>query len=146
MFWEAARSNVGNGVQYKAAEFLPVFRAFIKSKQHHKGRREYMSYREMSTALGLGVSYSTLRRWTAKEFPALFRAIAGEEGGAEGGVRDVESMSPDEQHAAEAHKAATALAQHAAALTDPARRGALLGQLEATAVMLRAKGVELPQF
>lgn len=146
MYWEAARCNVSNGVRYKPADYRPVFRAFIKSKKHHKGRRVYMGYREMAQALGLGVSYSTLRRWVEADFPALFAALSDKEVAPEGGLPEVQIATPEEQHSHEARKAADALSQHAGALSDPVNRWEVLRQLEATACMLRAKGVEEPPF
>jgi hypothetical protein len=147
MPWEAARANVGNGVQYKSGEFRPVFRAFIKSKQHHKGRREYMTYREMAAALGLGVSHVTLFKWTAADFPKLAAALSSKDYGNEGaGTYTPQVKTMEEQHNDEAHKALEALSQHAGALDSAVNRWEVLQRLEATSAMLRAKGVEAAEF
>lgn len=147
MPWEAARANVGNGVQYRRAEHRSVFRAFIKSKQHHKSRGVFMSYREMAAALGLGVSHVTLYKWTAADHPKLAAALAGKEyGNQEAGTYTPERQTMEEQHNEEAHKALEALSQHALALDDAVNRWEVLQRLEATAAMLRAKGVEAAEF
>jgi hypothetical protein len=146
-YWEAARSNVANGVQYKPGEYRALFRAFIKAKQHHKGRRVYMSYREMAQALGVGVSHVTLRSWTLKDQPALAAALSGgEQDYNEAGTYTPEVRTMEQEHSDEAHKAMAALSQHAAALGSAENRWTVLQQLEATAAMLRAKGVEEPMF
>ena len=103
-----------------------------------------MGYREMSQALGIGVSYSTLRRWVEADYPALFAALGDKEGTPTGGLRQAPSMTPEEEHSQEARKAADALSQHAGALADPVNRWEVLQQVEATAAMLRSKGVEEP--
>lgn len=145
MPWEAARANVSNGVQYKYGEYRAVFRAFIKSKQHHKGRGAFMSYREMAAALALGVSHVALYKWTKADFPKLAAALSGKEyGNEQAGAYTAETVSMEEQHHGEAHKALEALSQHAGALESAGNRWAVLQQLEATAAMLRAKGVEAP--
>lgn len=147
MPWEAARANLGHGVQYRAKEFRPVFRAFIGSKQHHKSRREYMSYREMAEAFGLGVSHVTLRKWVMADFPKLAAALSKHDYSHDGGGwRKQESVSMEKQHSGEAHKALAAVRQHAELLETPQNRWDVLQALEATAAMLRAKGVLEPEF
>lgn len=147
MAWEAARANVGHGVRYKASEFRNVFRAWIKAKNHHKGRREYMSYREMAEAFGLGPSYGTLRIWVKADFPTLAAALSNKEhGNDEAGTYTPEVMTMEEQHSSEARKTMATLHQHAEALEDAGNRWDVLQALEATAAMLRAKGVQQPEF
>lgn len=145
MPWEAARANVGNGVQYKYGEYRAVYGAFIKSKQHHKRRGAYMSYREMAAALGLGVSHVTLYKWTRADFPRLAAALSSKDyGNQKAGTYAVETLSMEDQHRCEANKALEALSQHAGALEDAGNRWVVLQELEATVAMLRAKGVEAP--
>lgn len=147
MPWEAARANVGHGVRYKASEFRNVFKAWIKAKNHHKGRREYMSYREMAEAFGLGPSYGTLRTWVKKDFPSLFVALSGLDHGNEAaGTYTPEVVTMEDQHSSEARKTMATLHQHAEALEDAENRWDVLQALEATAAMLRAKGVKEPAF
>lgn len=50
--WEAARANLGHGVQYKSKDLHGVFKAFIKSKQHVKPGGGIMSYREIAPIIG----------------------------------------------------------------------------------------------
>lgn len=147
MPWEAARCNLGHGVQYRAGEFRAVYAAFIKSKQHHKRRGELMSYREMAAAFGMGVSHVTLRRWTEADHPKLFKALSSHDhGNEEAGAYPTETMTMEQQHNHEARRAATELRQHAEALACPQNRWELLESLEACAAMLKAKGVEQPSF
>lgn len=147
MAWEAARANVGHGVRYKASEFRTVFKAWIGAKNHHKGRRVYMSYREMAEAFGMGVSYVTLRKWTMADFPSLAGALRGDEhGNDDAGTYTPEIVTMEEQHASEARKTLEAMRQHAEALEDAENRWDVLQALEVTAAMLRAKGVKPPEF
>ncbi len=147
MPWEAARCNLGHGVQYRAGEFRAVYAAFIKSKQHHKRRGELMSYREMAAAFGMGVSHVTLRKWTKADHPKLFAALSSHDHGNEdAGAYPIETMNMEQQHNQEARRAATELRQHAEALSCPQNRWDLLESLEACAAMLRARGVEQPAF
>ena len=145
MGWEAAQANLSHGVSYGRGEFRGVFRAFIKAKQHHRGYRQYMSYREMASVLRLGASYGTLRRWTEKDFPSLFRALgANEHGNALADVQTLMVKSMEQQHSEEAHKSLVALKQHAGALSDPENRWTVVQHLEATLAMLKDAGIQEP--
>lgn len=147
MPWEAASANMGHGVQYKKSEHRPVFKAWIKAKQHHKGRREYMSYREMAEAFGMGVSYVTLRKWVMADHPNLAHALSRHDhGNEEAGRYTPEVISMEKQHSHEARKALAAARQQAEALEDAENRWDVLQGLKAMEAMLLAKGVKPPQF
>jgi hypothetical protein len=142
--WEAAKANMGHGVPLRTRELREVFKAFIKAKRHHLGKGKFMSYREMGAELGMG--HTTLRNWTEREFPSLFRALGGgEHGNVRGDVPHVESLTMEQEHAIEAQAALGALVQHAKALGSPEVRWELLKGLEAAAEGLRAAGVSEPE-
>ena len=145
MGWEAAQANLSHGVSYVRGEFRGVFRAFITAKQHHTGYRKYMSYREMASVLKLGVSHVTVRRWTEKYFPPLFRALgANEHGNALADAPTLMVKSMEQQHSEEAHKSLVALNQHAGALSDPENLWVVVQHLEATLAMLKDAGIQEP--
>ncbi len=144
--WEAARANMGHGVPLKTRDYRRVFQAFIKAKQHRKARGQLMSYREMAEAIGLGIAHTTLRNWTMQDFPPLFKAL----GGPEGGNHKAELQSPElptleQEHSEEAGKALSALAQHVKAMANPQSRWVVLQGLEALVATVQAAGVEQPE-
>lgn len=144
--WEAAKANMGHGVPLKTRDYRSVFQAFIKAKQHHKAKGQLMSYREMAEAIGLGIAHTTLRNWTMKDFPKLFTAL----GGAEGGNHDADLQPPEpptleQEHSEEAGKALSSLAQHVKAMALPQSRWMVLQGLEALVVAVQAAGVEQPE-
>jgi hypothetical protein len=143
--WEAAKANLGHGVPLKTREYRNVFRAFIRAKQHHKGRGRFLSYREMAAALGVGVGHTTLRNWTLTDFPSLARALGGEQEGNQAATQpQVEGLTLEEEHILEAHKALEQLSKHATSFGSPTERWKLLAGLRATAAALESAGVEEP--
>lgn len=144
--WEAAKANLGHGVPLKARDYRNVFRAFIKAKQHHKGRGQFLSYREMAAALGVGVIHTTVRNWTLKDFPRLAKALGGEqEGNHAAGPAAGAGLTLEEEHILEAHKALEQLSKHATSFGSPTERWKLLAGLRATAAALESAGVEEPE-
>lgn len=77
--WQAAKANRDHGVPLKASEQREVFRAFIKAGMHRLPRGGLMSYRDLGRHLQTG--HTTLRNWMAKDFPGLFRRMAGTDHG-----------------------------------------------------------------
>lgn len=144
--WEAAKANLGHGVPLKTRDYRNVFRAFIRAKQHHKGRGRFMSYREMAAALGVGVVHTTLHNWTQKDFPSLAKALGGgQEGNQASGPPPLVGLTLEEEHIREAHKALEQLSKHATSFGSPSERWKLLAGLRATAAALEAAGVEEPE-
>lgn len=142
--WEAARANIGHGVPLRKSELREVFRAFIRAQMHHLAKGKYMSYRDMGAALGM--NFSTLRNWTQKDFPSLFRALGqgGQENNA-GGLQPIEGLTMEQEHASEAQAALQALVQHAMALSAPENRWELLKGLEEASEALKKAGVVEPR-
>ena len=143
--WEAARANLGHGVPLKRSEFRNVFKAFIKACKHHKAKGEFMSYREIATALGVGARHTTLRNWMFKDFPTTARAMGGmEHGNTEGESPKGTILTLEEEHIMEAQWALEALVQHTQALGCPQARWALLQSIEKAASDLKAAGIQKP--
>ena len=141
--WEAARANLGHGVQLKHKELREVFKAFIKAKKQFKAKGVRMSYRDMSTVLGIG--HTTLRTWALKDFPGLARAMGGKEhGNSEADVPPRLILSLTEEHAQEATKFLMDYTQYASTLESPETRWFHLKALEAAAEKLRGLGVQEP--
>lgn len=141
--WEAARANMGHGVQLKAREYRKVFHAFIRAKRHIKSGGKRMSYREIGKEIGK--PHRTIHQWTREDFPGLARAMGGNHQEAPGGLGDPVRPSLEEEHREAANCALVTLLQHASALESPEERGALVEALEAAAEKLRARGIaELP--
>jgi len=102
--WEAARANMTHGVQLGPKDRRNVFRAFIKARKHRRPDGQFVTYRDIAAELGM--PWSTLRNWMRQDFPSVFKAM----GGAEGGNPDaeqppVEMVSLEEQQKREALKA-----------------------------------------
>jgi hypothetical protein len=85
--WKAAEANLSHGLRLKPRELRSVFHVYIRTKKHIKPnhRREEFehpgealkSYREMGAEIG--VSHNTIRNWMEKDFPSIFRKLAGDE-------------------------------------------------------------------
>lgn len=139
--WLAARANLTHGLPLKAGERREVFRAYVRASQHRRGgkRGALKSYRDMAADLG-GMAHTTLRNWTKRDFPSVFRALGGDDGPAPGGLPDTE---PSGQIFA--REASEALDKAIAALpgvTDAADRGLLLEKVEALKAAIEEAGVE----
>jgi len=74
--WMAAKANTQHGLPLKAKEQRKVFKVFIRTGKHRKGRGKLMSYREIAQEIGR--SHNTIRNWMAEDFPALFRQYGQE--------------------------------------------------------------------
>ncbi len=83
--WQAARANMGHGLQLKAAELREVFRAFIKAGMHKGPRGVLLSYREI--APHVGKKHTTIRNWMIADFPAIARKMGGTEQGNKDGAQ-----------------------------------------------------------
>lgn len=75
--WLAAEANMMHGVPLKKADHRRVFKAFIKSGRHMKGKRP-MSLRDIAGALHGIAAHTTIRGWMQKDFPALARQYAAD--------------------------------------------------------------------
>lgn len=92
--WMAAKANLQHGLPLKPSEVRQVFRVFIRTKQHHKGRGKLKSYREIGAELGR--PHTTIRGWMSKDFPRIFAKYSGnEEFKGEGGLMDVTAPTGD---------------------------------------------------
>lgn len=83
--WMAAQANTRHGLPLTSKEHREVFRRYIRTKQHMKGKRR-KSYREMQD--DLRKPFTTLRNWMAQDFPGIYRAMGGGNNKAEGGLPD----------------------------------------------------------
>lgn len=73
--WMAASANLEHGLPLKPREIREVFRVFIRTGQHRKGRGKLKSYREIGKELGC--AYTTIRNWMMSDFPGLSKRYAG---------------------------------------------------------------------
>ncbi|MFP6862575.1 ParB N-terminal domain-containing protein [Pseudomonas sp.] len=89
--WMAAEANTRHGLPLTGKEHREVFRTYIRTGQHLKGKRR-KSYREMQA--DLQKQHTTLRNWTEKDFPGLFRVMGGDNRSAEGGLPDQPAPPP----------------------------------------------------
>ena len=83
--WMAAQANTRHGLPLTNKEHREVFRRYIRTRQHMKGKRR-KSYREMQD--DLRKPFTTLRNWMAEDFPSIYRAMGGGNNKAEGGLPD----------------------------------------------------------
>ena len=92
--WEAANANASHGVQLRRADYVNVFKFYVRSRRHIKsrgkgGRACYKSYRDMAKELPFPRSHVTIRNWMFKYFPGIARQISDEDVPvATGGLRD----------------------------------------------------------
>lgn len=77
--WEAAKANMGHGVQLKSKELHEVFKAFVKAKKYLKADGSTMSYRDIAPCIGK--PHTTIRTWMLRYFPKLATAMGGMEHG-----------------------------------------------------------------
>ena len=111
--WLAGKANLRHGKQLKPRERREVFRAYVHAGQHRfRGRKggRLKSYREMSADLG-GVPHSSLRNWTRRDFPSVFRAMSGgsDDAPPHGGLTGAQDLSATlERQATDALRQATA--------------------------------------
>ncbi|MBB6289788.1 MULTISPECIES: ParB N-terminal domain-containing protein [unclassified Pseudomonas] len=68
--WMAATANLTHGLPLKTRELRQVFRVYIRTGRHKKGRGRLKSYREI--AQDLGRPHTTIRLWMEKDFKKLF--------------------------------------------------------------------------
>jgi hypothetical protein len=138
--WEAAKANLGHGVQYRSRELHEVFKAFIKAKRHVKPDGSTMSYREIGPVIGK--PHTTIRTWMLKYFPKL----AADMGGVEHGNKDADapSVSIENEHEAAVLQALRDVSQRLALLT-PEARWELVRDLEAAREAALKMGVTQPR-
>jgi hypothetical protein len=89
--WMAAEANTRHGLPLTNKEHRQVFRTYIHTGQHLKGKRR-KQYREIQA--DLQKPHTTLRNWMEKDFPSLFRAMSRDSCGAEGGLPDRPAPPP----------------------------------------------------
>ena len=89
--WLAAKANLQHGLPLKARELRPVFRAYIRSRQHCPSKGCLKSYRDIASDLGGIVSHATIRNWMRRDFPSIFRRMGDHEElpHGKGGIEDV---------------------------------------------------------
>lgn len=68
--WMAAAANLTHGLPLKTRELREVFRVYIRTGRHKKGRGRLKSYREI--AQDLARPHTTIRLWMEKDFKKLF--------------------------------------------------------------------------
>ncbi len=116
--WEAARANMGHGVQLSARELHAVFKAFIRAKRHVKPDGSFMSYREMAPLIGK--PHTTIRNWMMRYFPATAAKLGGvEHGNPEAGEPPL--PDPVEEHKAQALEGVLNVTQRLDLLNPEAR-------------------------
>jgi hypothetical protein len=73
--WEAAKANTTNGLRLRRSECRNVFRVYIDTKRHLKGRA-IRSYREIQRDLGGIAGKSILQKWMHADFPKIAARMA----------------------------------------------------------------------
>lgn len=91
--WAAASDNLENGQRYTGDDWRKVFHMFVKAGKHHKGKGEYLSYREIAQLLT--IKKSTVHNWMHKDFPDTARRMGDEKEG------NHDAMQPDHDPEAE---------------------------------------------
>lgn len=74
----AALANTRHGESLKPKEIRPAFKTFIKGRGHKKSNGDWMSYREISQALGGHVGHTTIHGWMQKDFPGIAEGMGVE--------------------------------------------------------------------
>ncbi|MEO3475871.1 ParB N-terminal domain-containing protein [Roseomonas sp. CAU 1739] len=144
--WLAAEANLTHGLPLKAREVRDAFRAFIKARRHRIRARQgkgpgKLSYREISKALGGLVTHQTVSNWMHKDFPDTAREYGAE---AQAPAEAPAPEDPEEGFARAAHEAIAQALAAARGVTDPARRGAIIGEAEAALRELREARAWVP--
>jgi hypothetical protein len=76
--WLAVQANRRHGLPLTRADRRKAFRAYVKARQHRKGRGNAVkSAREMAKDLNGVVTRHTLPVWMAADFPAIYAAMIG---------------------------------------------------------------------
>jgi hypothetical protein len=86
LIWAAASANITHGKGYTKREMRTVFRAYVHSRQHRKGKRGFKSAREIGKDLQ-GIFHGTVLKWMAADFPSVHAKMSGKEPEATGGPR-----------------------------------------------------------
>ncbi len=78
--WEASIANANHGVPLSKAEHLNVFKNYIATGRHIKGKGgffgiKHKGYREIADELPINRSYGTIRNWMNKHYPEIAKAI-----------------------------------------------------------------------
>jgi hypothetical protein len=89
--WAAARANLAHGKPLAECELRAVFRQYIATGQHRKGRSKFKSLAEIATDIPGRTRYA-YRRWLVKDYPELYSkhyAGSGAEAHSHGGIQTV---------------------------------------------------------
>lgn len=94
--WAAASANLAHGKALAESELRAVFRQYIATGQHRKGRSKVKSLAEIATDIPGRTRYA-YRRWLMKDYPELYSkhyAGSGAEAHSHGGI---EQARPTQQ-------------------------------------------------
>lgn len=89
--WAAASANLEHGLPLKKKELRAVFRQYVATGQHRKGRSGVKSIREIVADIP-GVSFGTIRNWLMKDYPQMYsKSYSGSNGElhSHGGLEDI---------------------------------------------------------
>ena len=80
--WAASIANANHGVPLSKAEHLNVFKNYIATGRHIKGKRgitgiRYKPYRDMANELPINRSHGTIRNWMIEHYPEIAEAMGG---------------------------------------------------------------------
>lgn len=129
----AALANLTHGLPLKSREVRNVFRTYIRSGHHRRGRG-FKSYRDIATDLANRVTHNTVRNRMRQDFPGVFRAMGGLDPLPEtGGGRGMPVITPLDSAKASLDQAAAE-----ARRLSPKDRRALLAHLREVAERVRA--------
>lgn len=130
----AASANLEHGLQLKSDELRNVFKAYVSSRQHLRGKGYSKSYREIGVELGK--VHTTIRNWMQKDFPDIAARMSGNEDFAgPGGLQEVAvpDLSATDQHIA-------LLREVFQSSSDPTFRGTVIGAVRETLADMEASG------
>lgn len=130
--WMAAKANTEHGLPLKPAEHREVFRAYVQAKQHVRPQGRLKTYREMGTDLGR--PHTTIRNWTKRHFPALYRRIGGNADESHGGIPERHAVPDWFPAVAEGLQKIEGAFR---SLSDPTARGELVAAVDAAVAELK---------
>jgi ParB-like chromosome segregation protein Spo0J len=140
--WLAADDNLRHGLPLnRGREAKAAFKAYVTARRHRTADVGYKSYRQIAQDLHGLRSHETIRNWMRAEYPAVYRAMAGER---EEETNTAPLNSPQPDPLAAARDYLQQVAAMARGITDPDRRGELIAMMDDARRTIDAAGPWTP--
>ena len=145
--WAASIANAKHGVPLSKTEHLNVFKNYIATGRHVKGKggitgTRYKPYRDIANDLPINRSHGTIRNWMIEHYPEIAKAMGGTEIVSDApydfraAKDDRERQRPDNTA-----RLANELFTHFQSVSDPQERGIIIGEIrDLLARMQRSSG------